>query len=248
MVRKFQYWFDVRQDLLFNSFTIKEVVEKYRVSHAAVANHLKQNPRIKAAYYSRPWSTSGHKASAQMMIQFIPQKCSEAQEALEDIYTTEGPFIYDFTSPEYKAAMQHFAECERCQNFEYDLKQTKNAPFRFKCYSLRDLQDPPKTKDVQITEHFLVCPFCRIEYDAVHMIPGVENLISEEFDYFPYIGWDQFLRSFEKEEVASILTDPTFKREGMPPGLIRNVHNHKVKSYFQWRIFRTPIFELGLVT
>ena len=241
----FKHWFDVRQDLLFNSFTIKEVVQKYGITQGAVANHLKKYPRIKEAYYSRPWAAG---QANQMLIQFVPQRCVAAREAIEDIYALEGPYIYDFTSSEYKEAMHHFAGCDLCQAFEYELKQTRNAPYRFKCFALKDLQDPPRKKDVQLTEHFLDCPFCRIEYDAIHIIPGVENIIPKEFDYYPLIGWDKYLREPEKEEIITILKDPYFRREGLPPGFIRRIENHKVKAYFQWRIFRTPIFELGLVT
>ncbi len=247
--KPFPHWFDLRQDILFHGITIEEAAEKYGINYKSVSRHLNQHPRIKTAYYSRPWAKEGkHRTYKQMRIEFIPAICEKTHEALEDIYLGEGPFIYSPVTLHYKKAMRHLIDCARCQEYETTLKTRYSLPYRFDCPSLREMLRPGGANNVHMTEHFLVCHFCPVEYEGLKILPAhrVTTLIEKEIDFYPSLGWKKSLDVHHVNKIQYIVTHPIFTQYGIPPEYIQRISDPVVKAYLRWRIFRYPIFEIGL--
>jgi hypothetical protein len=238
----FPHWFELRQDILFNGLTIDEAANKYGINKRSIHKHLKKSPRIKDAYYDRPWATK------QLQIQFIPKICARTHEAVDDIYIDGGSLIYAPGSPEHKKVMAHLITCDSCQEYESYIMQVSRMPYRFDCPSLASMALSKNKMD--ITEHFLICTFCKVEYDGLKSLSNhsLNALFDKEFDFYPHVGWQEFLTTNQIQIIKDILENPIFKAQGIPPEFITTVPNATVQSYFRWRIFRVPLFEIGLTT
>jgi hypothetical protein len=177
----FPHWFELRQDILFGGLTIEEAANKYGINKRSVHKHLKKHPRIKDAYYDRPWATK------QLQIPFIPGSCARTHEAIDDIYN-EGVSVYTPGSPEHKEAMAHLITCDLCQEYESHVTQVSEMPYRFGCPSLLSMV---ALKKIDITEHFLICAFCKVEYDGLRSLPknSIDTILDKEFDFYPRNGW-----------------------------------------------------------
>jgi hypothetical protein len=74
------------------------------------------------------------------------------------------------------------------------------------------------------------------------------GILDKEFDFYPRNGWQGFLTSNQIQIIKHVIENPIFKEQGIPPGFIATIPNATVQSYFRWRIFRVPLFEIGLTT
>jgi hypothetical protein len=237
--KKFKYWFDLRQDILFHGLTLNEAAEKYKISKQAISNHLKTHPRIKEAYYNRPW------AEGQMRIKWLPPDCQEAREIIEDLHRVDSIILHAPEGPLYEAVEFHLEECENCWQFAKKLSSRAHVPFRLDCPSVEELSRTKKNNDIKLTQHLIVCHFCVEEYEALKTLPfdHVAYLAEKELDLFPLSRWRGFLRDKELDTIALYL--PLYLSQGRVN--YDELPSDRIVSYFRWRKFRDIIMDINLL-
>jgi len=238
----FKNWPKLRYDILFAGLTTKQAATKYNISKEAISQHLKKYPRIKEAYYSRPW------AERQLQLAFVPDECKFTREVIDDFYSQDYPPIHRYGSEAFESALAHKLYCPACQEYErYWLKRAE-APFRLDCPPISKLiryfEDPSKEIEVKkktekegvtATEHLLICNFCRAEYYFFSKLSLniLRKLNIKEKKWYPPIGWHKILHQMEIEDI---------KRTTIAHPDLLNINYEELlpmtKQFIRWRIFR----------
>jgi len=250
--KKFKDWPQLRYDILFNGLTIIQAAEKYSITTAGISQHLKKYPRIKQAYYDRSW------AERQLKLEFLNPECRWTREVIDDYYANDYPPIHQFDKEQYREALQHRERCRRCQDYEKYLIQRAEAPYRIDCppivklvRHLRPHHEEIITKtrkrfgsenDVSITEHLLVCNFCRAELYQFHIHPlkDVIPLMDREEKLYPKNGWREYLSSDALEQIQAVAKlHPDFRDVDL------TVLDSKAAKFIKWRRFRRWTMQPG---
>lgn len=244
--KTFKNWPQLRYDILFNGLTVIEASKKYEVTTAAISAHLKKFPRIKRAYYERPW------AERQLKLEWLDPQCKFAREVIDDYYTKDYPPIHQFDDKYFNEALEHRANCVGCQLYQKEQLTKADAPYRLDCPPIAKLVQhlrphaeeivlDAKTRksqsqsDILITEHLLVCNFCRgdLYYFQKYTIRDLIPLIKREESLYQKDGWRRLLSADDFSIIQQLAkAHPDFL------GVKTEDFSRPVAKFIKWSRFR----------
>jgi hypothetical protein len=239
--KRFKYWFDLRQDILFYGLTLRQASDKWGITYGKIRAHLKKHPRIKQAYEDREWSSEQHS------IQWVPRICLYTHEVIEDLYGVIR--IHPLGTDIHRRALIHKAECRRCKMFEKETKSRARAPYRFECPPIKQLAQASLVGSAELTEHLLLCSQCFIELETINSLSlsRVNELIEIEFNHYSVLAteklnitWADFLSEEEMISIRNILAH-TFMEDIFP-----EEYPYRISTFLSWVLFRRRIHDMGL--